>query len=177
MGGLLGAGALLLLAAGLPKLAHPHASRTALSAARLPGGRFSRSAALVRFSGGLEVAVALLVLLVGGRVAAVATAVTFLALAGFAARLLAVAPGADCGCFGGAGAPASRWHVAANCSLALAAAAAVVRPPGSLVGELAGSPALGLPLALTTALLAVGLYLVMTALPVLTAGPAPAGAR
>lgn len=163
--GLLGAAAALLLLAGLPKLWAPEAGRSAVVTARLPWA-WTRSRWLVRSTGVAEVAVAVSVVVLGGRVAAALVAVTFLALAAFSWRMLRVAPaGTGCGCFGSAAGPVSRWHVGTNLAFAAVAAAALVRPPASLWAELGTQPWAGVPLLVLTGLLTYCAYLLMTALP------------
>ncbi len=163
MTGLLAAAALLLLAAGLPKVVDPRAGAGALRAARLPGGS---TAALVRLAGLAEVAVAILVLTVGGRLAGAAVAVTYAALATFALRLARVAPEQPCGCFGsGDRSPVTGWHVGTDLALAAAGVAALVRPGRSLLAETAAQPLLGLPFLALVGALAFAAYLLMTALP------------
>lgn len=165
MTGLLSAAALVLVLAAVPKLLDPAGGRTAVGRARVPLARLLGSAWGVRATAVAELLVVLSVVLVGGRVAAAAVAVTFLALAAFAWRLAAVAPGSGCGCFGSSTTPVSSWHVGTDLALAAAGLAALVAPGRSLVAELAEQPLLGAPLLLLVALLASACVLLMTTLP------------
>ena len=76
--GLVSAAALLLAAAGLAKLRQPAPIRSALAAAGIPGAHRLGAKAANRLSGAVELAVALLALLVGGRVAAALIALAYL---------------------------------------------------------------------------------------------------
>jgi len=165
MVGLLGAAALVLLAAGAPKILRPGLGGAALTAARLPWARHLRPTWVVRLTGLAEVAVALSVIAFGGRPAAAAVLVTFVVLAAFARRMMTVAPGQGCGCFGQAVSPVGPWHVGTNLALAAVGAAATLSPPPSLAVALGSQPWAGVPLLALTALLAYLTYLLMTALP------------
>jgi hypothetical protein len=77
-----------------------------------------------------ELALAIAVILVGGRVLASATALLYVGFAAIAERLRGRE--VSCGCFGSASTRSSRWHVGANVACALvAAAAAIAGPPGA----------------------------------------------
>jgi hypothetical protein len=111
---LLGAG--LLVPAGVAKLRRPADAADAL------GWRSARAHVAVRTIGLGELALAVTVVAVGGRLAAAVLALTYLAFAGVA--FLQRRRGASCGCFGQAEAPAGLLHVAVNVVVATAAAVA-----------------------------------------------------
>ena len=169
MTALLSAGALLLLISGVAKLLHPASAARAVVAARLTSSaRLPAARAVVRLTGIAEIATGLAVILIGGRLAALALALVYAALAVFARRLTAVAPAQDCGCFGAArAAPVTGWHIATSAAFAVLGAGAATGLPRSLLSELSVSPLAGAPLAVTVALLAFACYLLMTALPAL----------
>ncbi|MEO7262016.1 MAG: MauE/DoxX family redox-associated membrane protein [Jatrophihabitantaceae bacterium] len=162
------AAALLLAAAGLAKLAQRAPLRSALAAAGVPGAQRLSAKAANRMSGAAELAVALLALLAGGRVGAALIAAAYLVLAGLSARMMSIESGQDCGCFAKPVA-VSHWHTAVNLSCALAGLIALAQPTGSLISHLAEQPVTGSALLLAAAVLAYLGYLVMTALPELTA--------
>ncbi|MEO7261074.1 MAG: MauE/DoxX family redox-associated membrane protein [Jatrophihabitantaceae bacterium] len=166
--GLVSAAALLLAAAGLAKLRQRAPVRSALAAAGIPGAHRLGAKATNRLSGAVELAVALLALLVGGRLGAALIAAAFLVLAGLSARMMSLESGQDCGCFSKP-APVSHWHTAVNLGCALAGLLALVRPPGSLISHVGQQPVTGSALLLAAAVLAYLGYLVMTALPELIA--------
>ena len=163
--GLVSAAALLLAAAGLAKLRQRAPVRSALAAAGIPGAQRLGAKAATRLSGTVELAIAAVALLVGGRLGAVAIAVAFLVLAGLSARMVSIESGQDCGCFARP-VPVSHWHTAVNLSCMLAGLVAAVLPPtGSLITEFGRRPATVSALLLAAAVLAYLAYLVMTALP------------
>lgn len=169
MTALLSAGALLLLISGAAKLRHPASAARALLAAQITrSARLPAARAVVRLIGVVEIVTGFAVLVVGGRLAALALALVYAALAVFAGRLTAVAPAQDCGCFGAAqAAPVTGWHIATSAVFAVLGAGAATGVPRSLLSELSVSPLAGAPLAATVALLAFACYLLMTALPAL----------
>jgi hypothetical protein len=166
--GLVSAAALLLAAAGLAKLLQRAPLRSALAAAGVPGAQRLSAKTANRLSGAVELAVALLALLVGGRVGAALIAVAYLVLAGLSARMMVIESGQDCGCFAKPVA-VSHWHTAVNLSCALAGLIALVQPSGSLISQFGQQPVTAAALLLAAAVLAYLGYLVMTALPELTA--------
>ncbi|MEO6501982.1 MAG: MauE/DoxX family redox-associated membrane protein [Jatrophihabitantaceae bacterium] len=169
--GLVSAAALLLAAAGLAKLGQRAPVRSALAAAGIPGAHRLGAKAANRLSGAVELAVALLALLVGGRAGAALIAVAFGVLAGLSARMMSIESGQDCGCFAKPVA-VSHWHTAVNLSCALAGLIALVQPAGSLISQFAERPGTAAALLLAAVVLAYLGYLVMTALPELTAATA-----
>ena len=169
--GLVSAAALLLAAAGLAKIRQRAPIRSALAAAGIPGAQRLGPKAATRISGTAELAIGLVALLVGGRVAAALIAAAFLALAGLSARMVSIESGQDCGCFSKP-APVSHWHTAVNLGCALAGLVALAQPAGSLIGEFGQRPVVATALLLAAAVLAYLGYLVMTALPELTAATA-----
>ncbi len=145
MVGILSAAALLLVVAGLAKLRDPGPARSAIVAARLPGGARVRSPWVARSVGAAEVLVGTAALLVGGRWTAALLGASYLLLALVAWRLLSVASGTGCGCFGATGAPISRWHLALDLGFAAACCrrGRVPHPgaaPRGVVDRLGGRP-------------------------------------
>jgi hypothetical protein len=160
--GLLCAAALLLAAAGASKLLRPTGS--ALNAARLPGAARLSGPAATRAGGLLELGIAVAALVLGGRIGAGLLALCYACLAAMSVRLMAVARGADCGCFGRPS-RISHWHTVINLGFLLTGSAGLVRPAPGLATVLADRPGQGLLLLLAAATLAYLSYLVMTALP------------
>jgi hypothetical protein len=149
----------LLVGSGVQKLRRPEPGRAALLAA---GARVPTVAVVAL--GGLEVGVGVAGAAVG-RAGALLVAFLYLALAGFAARLLTRAPATPCACLGSSTATVSRPHVVIDI-----AAAAVAFGAGT-----GGSPLTAIahgPLAATAFVALVGccvelLSLSLDALPVL----------
>ncbi len=135
----------LLTWAGLVKLPQPDAAMAALHSMGLPSGRIA-----ARLLGLGEIGTAVVVVVVGGRPAAVVTTLTYAALTAVAARQRARQ--VDCGCFGVRRYPVSRLHVGLNTTFAAAGLLGMLAPPlsGAQVWTGAG------PLAMTSALLLVG---------------------
>ncbi len=173
--GLVRAAALLLAAAGLAKLRQRVPVRSALVAAGIPGAARLSARTATRLSGAVELAVALVALLTGGRLAAALIALAYLVLAGLSARMMAIESGQDCGCFAKP-VPVSHWHTAVNAGCALAGLIALVQPPGTLAGRFAEQPGVAAALLLAAATLAYLGYLAMTALPELLAAAAETAA-
>jgi hypothetical protein len=174
---LVSAVALLLAVAGLAKLRQAAPTRSALAAAGVPGAHRLGAKAANRLSGAVEVAVAAVALLAGGRVAAASIALAYLVLAALSARMMSIESGQDCGCFAKPVA-VSHWHTAVNLSCMLAGLVALFAPADSLIEELGHAPVTGFALLLAAAVLAYLAYLVMTALPELnTAAAALEAAR
>jgi len=166
------AAAALLVLAGVGKVLDPLPLVRALRSAGL---RLRPSA--VRVGAGLEAALGLWAVVLGGRVATALVAASYAAFTGFV--LLALLRGgvlASCGCFGKADTPPTRTHAAVTGGLALAVAATAVRPFGTLADLLSGSPSHGVPLLAATLALGAMLYLVLAVLPLLSA-TAPRTAR
>ncbi len=169
--GLVSAAALLLAAAGMAKIRQRAPVRSALAAAGVPGAHRLGAKAATRLSGVVELAVALVALLVGGRVGAALIAAAFAVLAGLSARMMSIESGQDCGCFAKPVA-VSHWHTAVNLGCALAGLIAVFWPAGSLAGQFGQRPVTASALLVAAAVLAYLGYLVMTALPELIAATA-----
>ncbi len=165
MVGLLGAFALLLGAAGLSKLIRPASAVQALRGALPEPIRRVAGAGPVRVLSSIEIAVAFAVLLGGGGGAAALTAAAYLVLTAVAARMLRVAPGADCGCIGSSSQPVSRWHLAVTAAGATVGVAGVVWPQPAVLSAVVGNGGEGLALAADVLVLAWLLSLAMTALP------------
>lgn len=165
------AAALLLLVAGVAKVATPAATRVALRTAGLPS-----TPLVARALGAVECAIALSALALGGPVPAALVALTYLGFAGFSARLAAASRGtASCGCFGASSAPVGRLHVAVNLATAVLVAPAVFAPVDGIGQAVSDTPWAGVPFVALTALLAWAVYLTLTRLPELQAAMKPTG--
>jgi hypothetical protein len=163
MVGLLGATALLLAFAGIGKLIHP--TRTA-RAVRLLGAPPLAGLSIVRAFGAAEIGLAAWVLVIGGAPAAGLLAAAYLILAAIAARLLRVAPQADCGCFGMPDQPISRTNVLTDIVCAAIGVAGVAWPQPALSTALANNgPWLGVGLFAMVLLLTWLLYQTVTSAP------------
>jgi hypothetical protein len=162
--------AVLLGLAGAAKLASPVAVTRALRAAKLPGWRVLRRLPVARTLGVVEVAVALAMLVVGGRIAAALLTASYAAITLVAWRLARTADGTDCGCFGGASdAPVGWGHVAITAIATGVAALATVSNAPSLWRFMGDQPGWGLPFLLGTVLVTYLVFLLLTALPALIA--------
>ena len=147
----------LLALGGAFKAASPGDTAKALRGLGLPGWPL-----LVRLGGVLEIAVGVVALLTGDRVAAALVMVSYLGFAAFVAVALARGvPIATCGCFGKADTPPSVVHLVINLGAAVAALAVVVDPGVALDDVVADQPLVGVPYVL---LVAIGVYLAFTAL-------------
>jgi hypothetical protein len=170
VGGTFLAAAVLLVLAGVPKLADPMPLVRALRSARLPASR-----ALVRVLAAAEVAVGVAAVVRPGRATALAVAVSYLAFTAFVA--LTLHRGGvlgSCGCFGRPDTPPTHAHLAVTAVFALAAGALALAPGGPVADGVwtALTPEL-VALAGFAALVAWLAYLVMAVLPATT----PAAAR
>jgi hypothetical protein len=163
------AASLLLAFAGATKLRRPRPTVEALRAAGFP-------APLVvgRVVGAVELVAAAWCLATGSAAACGLVALSYLAFAGFSARLLSTG-GASCGCFGQDDTPASVTHVGVNTALGALAAVAVLDPPGGLIDVMGDQPLAGVPLILFVVLGAWASYLALTLLPELSRAMAGAG--
>jgi hypothetical protein len=164
------AAAVLLVAAGVPKVVDPMPLVRALRSAGLPAGR-----AVVRALAVGEVLVGAAALVAPGRATAALVCFAYLAFTGFVG--LALARGgvlASCGCFGKADTPPTRSHLAVTAVLAAAAAALAVAPTSGPVwtADALTRPTTSVLLGFA-ALLAVLAHAVMAVLPIAT----PAAAR
>lgn len=132
------AAALLVLSGG-SKIMDPAPTRGALKAAGLPDGAWG-----VKAIGGVEIAGAILGLVLGGWAAGI-VAVTYLGFALFVANaLLREIPIQSCGCFGRTDTPPTWSHLVFN--LASAAAAVGVAVTGTVPVDLfIDQPLLGIP--------------------------------
>lgn len=132
------AAALLLVAAGAPKVVRPAATARALRELSLPTGPST-----VRLVGGAEVLIGLAAVGVGGALPALAVGVSYACFT--AVVVLALRRGgslSSCGCLGKADTPPTPLHLALNLAAAAVAFAAVLRPVPSLA-VLAARPPLG----------------------------------
>lgn len=168
---LVSAAALLLAAAGLAKLRRPAPTRSALAAAGVPGAQRLSAKTANRLSGAVELAVAVLALLAGGRIAAALIAAAFAVLALLSARMMRIESGQDCGCFARPVA-VSHWHTAVNLGCMLAGLAALLAPAEPLLHQFGASPGTASALLLAAAVLAYLAFLTMTALPELMSAAA-----
>lgn len=175
--GLLGAFALLLGVAGVMKLFAPDTTARAIVATKLPAAMLLSHRTVVRIFGMAEVGIAVLVVLLGGRVSAVLLAAAYAFLAVTAGLLIRRAPGQDCGCFGHSAEPVTKWHVGVDSLASIVAVAAVAQPQRSLVGAARDMGAAGVVLVVGVVLLGWLIYLTMTALPALLALNAKVAAR
>lgn len=172
--GLLTAAALLLLGSGLAKLVRPVTTGTStMRAARLPGADRLDPQLLTRVTGLLELLVAIGAIAIGGRLGSALIAISYTVLATMSIRLMSVARGADCGCFGRPS-QISHWHTAVNLGFAAAGlVGSVSLSPGRLATEVADRPGTGLVLLAAAGVLSYLCYLLMTALPELLRAAVP----
>jgi hypothetical protein len=151
------AAALLLIVAGMAKIARPAPTTELLATLGVPGRR-----AVTVAIGGVETLVGLGALAVGGSITAAATGVLYAGFVAVVWRAMS-AGAASCGCFGRVDAPPSWIHVVGNAALAVVSFAAIGGRPAVDVME--GQPAAGLGFVLLVGVIA-GLALVaFTALP------------
>jgi len=167
MVGLLWAAAVILGVAGGGKLIRPGPTIQAIRAADVPGEFFFASKFAVRILGLVEIGIAIAVLGGGGAVPAALLSVSYLALTVVAWRMIRVAPGQDCGCFGSSSEPISRWHLIVNGAFCGVGAAAVFWPQPSVFDEVGQAGAQGILLLGLAFLLAWLCYFLMSALPAL----------
>ena len=170
--------AVLLIAAGLPKVTDPAPLAGALRAAGLPHSR-----PLVRGLALAEAASGLAALALPARAGGVIVGIWYAAFTVFVARALRRGDPIDsCGCFGRADTPPAVLHAVVTGLLALAGAAAAVSAApapwamlagrgaaGALGGDVAGGGVLGgVALAAVTGLLAFLVWQVLSVLPTTT---------
>jgi hypothetical protein len=165
MVGLLWAAAVILGVAGVSKLARPGPTIQAIRVADVPGEFFFASKFVVRLLGLIEIGIAVAVWGSGGSVPAALLSASYLALTLVAWRMIRVAPGQDCGCFGSSSEPISRWHLIVNGAFFAVGAAAVRWPQPSVIDELSAQGAQSLLLIGMAVLLAWLCYFLMSALP------------
>ncbi len=151
------AASVLVVVAGVAKIARPASTAELLGSLGLPGGR--RLSALL---GAFEVGVGGAALAVGGAAVVMAIGVLYIGFAAVVVRAIAV--GAEsCGCFGRADAPPSWIHVVGNTGFAVVSFVALGGDTPTEVME--GQPAAGIGFVLLVGVIA-GLALVtFTALP------------
>lgn len=150
--------AVLLAVAGAAKVTDPAATSAALQGARLVSDR-----RLVRMLGLGEIALAVAVLALGGRLPAALLAIAYAVFAAFAYRQSR--QGEGCGCFGVSDAPATRLHVVVNVVAAVLAAGAALRPGPSLLAIFGAGAFEAVLIAVVLLLAAAALRLSLTALP------------
>ncbi|RIJ70874.1 hypothetical protein D1871_16895 [Nakamurella silvestris] len=155
----------LLVLAGLAKIRSPRSIGPTLTALGLPRSLTSRAAA--RLIGTTETVIGLVGLAVGNRPSAAVVLAAYLTLTVVAVHLVRADSAADCGCFGAARSPMNRTHVVVDLGFTIAAATAVVAPPGSLAEAWGEQNTAGLPYLLLVGALTVVGYLLFTALPAL----------
>lgn len=161
--------ALLVIASGAAKVRDPQPAAAMLAGLRPPGWHHLPHRALVRLAGLVEIGVGVAVATVGGRFAAMALAVVFLAFTAVVVTALARGSRASCGCFGTSDAPLGRAQLGVDLVGVAIAVAAVIEPPARFggLGAAAGLPAAVL--AVQVLLLGWLAYLTITALPSLAA--------
>lgn len=168
IGALAAAAAVLLGVSGLAKVRAP-APAAAMITRIIPRPR-RRSRALtsaVRAGGGVEAAIAVAFLSIGGRMTAVLVAGCYLVFTVVALRLAMDGRRTSCGCFGAADVPVGVAHVVLDV-VCLAAATASVAIPVASIGGLLGHGALVAVIGCSQVLLLAGLgYLAITSLPAL----------
>ena len=167
MVGLLWAAAVILAGAGISKLFRPGPTVQAIRAADLPAESWIATTIFVRFLGLIELGIAAAVLLGGGNVPALFLGASYLLLTAVAWRMIRVAPGQDCGCFGSSSEPISRWHLVVNGACLLIGAAGAIWPQPSVVDEMSNQGAQSIALLALAGLLAYLCYFLMSALPAL----------
>jgi hypothetical protein len=165
--GVLWAAAVLLGVAGVGKLFRPQPTSRAVIAAELPAASVLSRRPVVRLIGAAEIVIAGLVLGVGGSWPAALLAAAYLVLATVAWRMIRLAPDQDCGCFGTADEPSSRWHVAVNLAGAAIGVAAACWPQESVGAVVEQQGLQDLLLLGGSLVLALAGYLLLTAMPAL----------
>jgi len=168
--GIVFAAALLVAMAGAAKLLRPDPTRVALRTAGLPSAPWT-----ARVLGVGELALAVVALVVAGRLGAGLVGVAYLGFAGFAALLLHRSRGrASCGCFGGDDAPVTRLHVGLNLLLAAAVVPALIDPTGPIWEVADDTPWAGVPFLALVVVLTWLLLVALTVLPAVLASARPA---
>ena len=169
--------ALLLTTAGVLKLRDPRPTSGALRAAGLP-----EQPGFVRIMGLVEVGIGAGGIAEGGRIAAGALGLAYLAFAAFV--VVAIARGlplTSCGCFGKEDTPPSATHIVITALAAGTGAAVAVEPIGPLGEALATQPWGGVPLLLGALVSAYLAYVILTALAgtmsIVSNGPSARGVR
>jgi hypothetical protein len=149
----------LLAAAGAAKVVDPTDTVGALR-----GSGIRVAPTVVRVGGALEAALAVVAVLTGAPVPALAVAASYLLFTGFVILTLARGlPIGSCGCFGKVDTPPSALHVVVNLGAVLAAIGVADGHGAGLGDTLADQPLGGVPLLL---LVVVGTYAAFTALTV-----------
>ena len=155
------AGSLLLVFAGVAKLAFPRPAADLMGGLGLPAGVW-----FARAAGGAEVVLGVTVLAVGGPAPAMAAAGVYSLFA--LVVLLALSRGlSSCGCFGQVDSPPSRIHVIGNLFFAavFVLAAGAGSPPRVWVGTAADQPVGLVALVLAVCVLAGLVFVSFTAVP------------
>jgi hypothetical protein len=135
--------AVVLAVGGISKLGAPDASGASLRSLGIPA-----SPTLVRFLAFCEIAIAVIALVVGGTLGALAVTFAFVAFTLMMYLLVRKGSSASCGCFGQADTPPSSLHVVANAICAALAAAAAALDVVSIEALLSDQPAAGIPMLL-----------------------------
>ncbi len=125
--GALGIASLLLVVAGVAKLADPYGTLEALGSLGL-----RISPLVVRAGAAAEAVVGAAALVLGGSLAAALVAASYLAFAAFVAAGRRSPAASSCGCFGRHRARPSRRHALVNLAFAVGAATAAATGPASL---------------------------------------------
>jgi hypothetical protein len=155
------AAAVVLVIAGVGKVARPAGTAAALRAAGLPG-----TPLLAQLLGGAEIVIGVASLVWGNVVTDAALAVAYAGFAAFAALLLAAqGRSASCGCFGERHTSIHPLHIVVNLVIACIAATGVAQPSGGL-GKLADLSTVGAVAFLAvTAAVAVLIYVLLAIVP------------
>jgi Methylamine utilisation protein MauE len=152
------AAALMLVCAGVAKLARPDDTTRAVRAAGIPASR-----SWVRAGAGAEAAIGVAAIASPGPVTAALLAASYAAFAGFVvAALVRGWPLSSCGCFGKADTRPTAAHAAMNIGATAAALWWAAHAPNRPVHLFLHQPWHGAPLALVAAVIALLAYLVWT---------------
>lgn len=160
--------AALLVVSGLPKLSNPANTAQALSSIGLPQKPW-----LGRAVGGVEIAIGIGTLAIGGRLSAAAFTVLYAGFAGFIVFGLRSSRVKSCGCFGSQPTPPSALHLAVDLAAVAIGVAMVAKPVGDITAIMSLVPWAGVPLVL---LVAIGTWLALLVLTLLPAVAAEAKA-
>jgi hypothetical protein len=166
---LAGAAAVLLVVAGAAKLRTPGPAAVMLVGLWPALRPLRRARRVARLAGTVELATGLAVLAGGGRAALTLLAGCYLVLAAVAVRLLTRDERVPCGCFGAADGAVGAGHVAVDLAAFAVAVWGVARAPSGLATLFDAGPLTGITATGQAVLLAALGYLVITALPALTA--------
>lgn len=138
--------AVLLVFGGALKLRRPDDTVRALRSLRLPANAFT-----VRLLALTEVLIGSTTVMVGGRLTALLTAVSYLAFSAFVIlAMLRRGPVSSCGCFGTPDTPPTATHLVVTSLASVLAFAAVAHPIEPLAQTMQGQPVFGIPFVVLT---------------------------